>query len=72
MGRPYTKAPGLDRMVQATPAGKCPFCLDPIPGYGIRIFGVKPRVFCGDPVCRTAYHRTRKRDVRRGDTETRT
>lgn len=60
-GRPRVEGPGLAEMRASTPEGQCPFCLDSIPPAPKKKFR-----FCGDPVCLTAYHRTRARDVRRG------
>lgn len=63
-GRPKCTAPGMERMRDATPEGKCPYCLDDIPPKKV---GAKAWTYCGDPICLTAKHRTRKRDIRRGD-----
>jgi len=52
----------LKRTYAATPPGLCPFCLAPIPPSKGR-----PRKFCGDPECVTAYHRLYARDRRADD-----
>lgn len=51
--------PGLQQMLRSTPAGLCPFCLDPLPKSGSR-----KRVRCDDPACETAYFRCWRRDER--------
>lgn len=52
--------PGLLELRRSTPAGLCPFCLDPIENDPHRR-GPKRR-HCQAPECRTAYVRTWKRD----------
>lgn len=54
--------PGLARMVDRTPAGLCPFCLDPL----AQKLGKKRSGTCGDPECRKAWMRTYMRDYRQG------
>lgn len=62
-GRPHTTAPGRERMIDRTPDGLCPYCLDPLPKPGKN--GKTPK-HCGHSACETAYHRTHARDRRRG------
>lgn len=54
-----SQLPGLERMRDRTPDGRCPFCLDPLPKGRRR--------HCGDPACETAYTRTYQRDRRAGN-----
>lgn len=50
---------GLVEMVARSKSDECPFCGDP------RKTGTtKPHLTCGQPECKTAYHRHHKRDLR--------
>ena len=60
--RAWAEAPhriGLEEMRQASAAGECPFCGEPV-GHGV----TKPLQSCGEPECKQAYFRYYQRDRR--------